>query len=201
MEPAIPSRPATFTFDPPDHVANWRPLVNWLLALPHYLILYGLRILSEAIAFISWFAIVFTGSMPEGLANIQMMYMRYELRTYTFAAFLREEYPPFAFGTTASDAGEDPRLRVDFAPRLTERNRLTTAFRIILVIPHVIFLAFLFLAAAVSVLIALFAVLFTAHWPEGLRGFVVNVMRWGLRVQAYFLLLTDEYPPFAFETP
>jgi hypothetical protein len=201
MEPAIPARPATFTFDPPDHVANWRPLVNWLLALPHYLILYGLRVLSEAIAVISWFAIVFTGSLPEGLASIQMLYMRYELRTYTFAAFLREEYPPFAFGTTASDAGEDPRIRVDFVPRLTERNRLTVAFRIILVIPQVIVLAFLGIAASFVVLIALFAVLFTGRWPEGMRSFVLNVLRWYLRVSTYFLLLTDEYPPFAFEAP
>jgi hypothetical protein len=201
MEPAIPARPATLTFDPPDHVANWRPLVNWLLALPHYLILRGLQILSEAIAVISWFAIVFTGSLPEGLASIQMLYMRYELRTYTFAAFLREEYPPFAFGTTASDAGEDPRIRVDFVPRLTERNRLTVAFRIILVIPQVIVLAFLGIAASFVVLIALFAVLFTGRWPEGMRSFVLNVLRWYLRVSTYFLLLTDEYPPFAFEAP
>src|SRR5206468_2993116 len=108
VQPAVPGAPVTLTFDPPDRGANWRPMVNWLLALPHYLILYGLRILSEAIGFISWFAIVFTGSLPEGLANIQMMYMRYEVRTYTFSGFLREEYPPFAFGTTASDAGEYP---------------------------------------------------------------------------------------------
>jgi len=201
MQPAVPSQPVTFTFDPPDRVANWRPLVNWILALPHYLILYGLRILSEAIALISWFAIVFTGSLPEALAGIQMMYMRYEVRTYTFAAFLREDYPPFAFGTVASDGGEDPRLRVDFVPRLAERNRLTVAFRIILVIPQVIVLLFLGIAASVVLLIALFAVLFTGRWPEGMRDFVLNVYRWYLRVSTYFLLLTDEYPPFAFVTP
>ena len=46
-----------------------------------------------------------------------------------------------------------------------------------------------------------FAVLFTGRWPEGMRSFVLNVLRWYLRVSTYFLLLTDEYPPFAFETP
>ena len=66
-------------------------------------------------------------------------------------------------------------------------------------IPQVIVLVFLFLASAVAVLIAFFAVLFTGRWPEGLRDFVIKVMRWGLRVQAYFLLLTDEYPPFALD--
>src|SRR3954468_1005809 len=95
-----PSYPATFTFDPPEKVANWRPLVNWLLAIPHYVILYGLRILSEVVAFISWFVIVFTGTMPEAFANVQAMYLRYELRTYSFSLFLREEYPPFAFTMT-----------------------------------------------------------------------------------------------------
>jgi len=125
-----------------------------------------------------------------------MMYTRYEIRTYTYVAFMREEYPPFNFGTTASDGGEDPRTRVDFAPTLTDRNRLTVAFRIILVIPHVIVLAFLGIAAAIVTLIAFFAVLFTGRWPEGMRSFVLDVLGWYLRVATYFLLLTDEYPPF-----
>jgi len=175
-------------------------LVNWILAVPHFIILYGLQVLAQVIALVSWFAIVFTGALPEGLANIQMMYLRYEVRTYTFAAFMREDYPPFAFGTTASDGGEDPQLRVEFVPRFAERNRLTVAFRIILVIPQLIVLTFLAIAASIVVLIAFFAVLFTGHWPPGMRSFVLNVYRWYLRVQAYFLLLTDEYPPFAFET-
>ena len=81
-------------------------------------------------------------------------------------------------------------------PELTDRNRVTVGFRLILVIPHVIVLVLLGIAAAVVVLIAFFAVLFTGRWPEGLREFVLNVQRWYLRVQTYFLLLTDEYPPF-----
>ena len=199
MEPsahAYPEYPATFTFDPPEKVANWRPLVNWLLAIPHFAVLYALRVLGQVIAVISWFAIVFTGSMPEGFANLQSLWMRYELRTYTFALFMREEYPPFAFGMTPTDDGVDHRVKVDFRPELTDRNRVTVGFRIILVIPHVIVLVLLAIAAAVVSLIAFFAVLFTGRWPEGLRDFVLNVQRWYLRVQTYFLLLTDEYPPF-----
>jgi hypothetical protein len=197
MQPMSSDYPATLTFDPPEKVANWRPLVNWLLAIPHFIILYGLQILSEVVAFVSWFVILFTGSLPEGFANIQAMYVRYELRTYSFALFLREEYPPFAFTMSPGDGGEDPRLRVDFVPQLTDRNRLTVAFRIILVIPHAIVLAALAIAAFVVSVIAFFAVLFTGTWPEGMRDFVLNVARWYLRVEAYWLLLTDEYPPFA----
>jgi hypothetical protein len=193
----VPEYPAAFTFDPPEKIANWRPLVNWLLAIPHYAILYGLQILTEVVSVISWFFILFTGSLPEGFANIQAMYLRYELRTYSFALFLREEYPPFAFTMSPNDGGEDRRLRVDFRPQLTDRNRLTVAFRIILVIPHVVVLAALGIAAFVVEVIALFAVLFTGRWPEGMRAFILDVARWYLRVSAYFALLTDEYPPFA----
>lgn len=41
-----------------------------------------------------------------------------------------------------------------------------------------------------------FAVLFTGRWPEVLRTFVVGVMRWFTRVEAYVGLPTDAYPPF-----
>jgi hypothetical protein len=111
-----------------------------------------------------------------------------------------EEYPPFAFEMTPTDSGEDPRVRVEFQPQLVDRNRLTVGFRIILVIPHVIALFVLGIVATVMTVIALFVVLITGRWPEGMRAFVLNVMRWYLRVQTYYLLLTDEYPPFELET-
>jgi hypothetical protein len=199
MEPssdAFAEYPATFAFDAPEKVANWRPLVNWLLAIPHFAVLYALRILGQVIAVISWFAIVFTGALPESFANLESLWMRYELRTYTFALFMREEYPPFAFGMTPADDGADQRVTIEFQPELTDRNRVTVGFRIILVIPHVVVLVLLAIAAAVASLIAFFAVLFTGRWPQGLRDFVLNVQRWYLRVQTYFLLLVDEYPPF-----
>ena len=191
--------PATFTFEPPEKVANWRPLVQWLLAIPHLLVVYVLGAVSEVVGLISWFIILFTGSLPEGLANLQVMYLRYTTRTYTYAGFLREEYPPFSFQTTATDPGDDPRVRVDVATELEQRNRVTVAFRIFLVIPQFIVLFVLGIAAAVVLLIAFFAVLFTGRWPDGLRDFVVKVLRWNIRVQAYFLLLVDGYPPFALD--
>src|SRR4051794_13579062 len=158
MEPtAAAGYPATFTFDPPERIANWRPLVNWLLAIPHFVVLYGLRIFSEVVSLISWFVILFTGALPESFANVQCMYVRYEIRVYSFAAFLREEYPPFAFTMTASDPGEDPRTRVNFQPELTDRNRLTVAFRIILVIPQLIVLSLLAIAAFICGVIGFFA--------------------------------------------
>jgi hypothetical protein len=191
--------PATLEVDRADRIANWRPIVQWLLAIPHFVILYVLGIVAEVVAIISWFAILITGRLPEGLATLQCLYLRYNNRVISYAAFMREEYPPFAFETVAPDPGTYPPVRTGFAPELENRNRLTVAFRIILVIPHLIVLAVLGLVAFVAGVIAFFAVLFTGQWPEGLRTFVVGVMRWSTRVNAYLYLLTDEYPPFSLD--
>jgi hypothetical protein len=188
--------PATFTFDSPERIANWRPLVHWLLAIPHLMILYALGTISDVVAVISWFAVLFTGRLPAGLASLQAMYLRYTLRTATYFGFLREEYPPFSFATTPADPGDDPRVSVDLVPQLDGRNRLTVAFRLILAIPQLIVLALLAIALFVVGVIAFFAVLFTGRWPGGLRDFALGVGRWWLRVNAYLVLLTDEYPPF-----
>ena len=67
----------------------------------------------------------------------------------------------------------------------------------LLAIPHYIVLAFLWLAAFVSIIFAWFAILFTGRYPRGIFDFVLGVLRWGNRVVAYaFILVTDEYPPF-----
>jgi hypothetical protein len=196
MEAAGSAYPAVLTLDAPLQVARWRPLVQWLLAIPHFIVVYVLNLVNEVLALIAWFAIVFTGKLPEGIAGVQCMCIRYAMRTSMFAGFLYEPYPPFSFSSTPADPGDLQGVRVDLDPAYEGRNRLTVFFRIILVIPHIIVLALLGIAAFVCVIIGFFAVLITGAWPEGLRRFVVNTLRWSLRMQAYFYLLTDEYPPF-----
>src|SRR3954454_14958721 len=197
--PGSAAFPISFGFNPPERVANWRPLVNWILAIPHFIVLYFLRIAAEALSVISWFIILFTGKMPPSLAGFQAMYLRYEQRVWTYASFLREEYPPFSFATTNDDPGDDPRVRVDVAPALENRNRLTVAFRLILVIPWAIVLAVYAIAAIVVVIVAWFAVLFTGRWPTGMRTFVLKAARFYVRVSGFVLLLTDDYPPFSLD--
>jgi hypothetical protein len=199
MESFGQAYPATFEVDRAERIAHWRPLVQWLLALPHFLILYGLQLVARAAAVISWFAILFTGKLPEGLANLLCLYIRYNNRAAAYAGFLREEYPPFVYDTVAPEPGNYPPVRNGFAPELEDRNRVTVGFRLILAIPQIIVVAVLGVAAIVVWVIALFAVLFTARWPEGLRTFIVGYMRWVTRVEAYVGLLTDRYPPFSLE--
>ena len=191
--------PASMTVDAPDQVDRWRPLVQWLLAIPHFLVLEVLEVLAFVAALVSWFAIVVTGKDIEGLQGLRMMRLRYMMRTQVYATFMVEEYPPFAFATTGADPGDVARVRVEVEPQLEDRNRLTTFFRLLLALPHFLALAVLMLGAAICVVIGFFAVLITGGWPDGLRRFVLGVMRWGVRVQAYVYLLTDEYPPFSLD--
>jgi hypothetical protein len=193
------SYPARFTFDAPAEIDRWRPLVHWLLVIPHLAVVQALERVAQVLAVISWFAILFTGRLPSGIANFQAMYMRYWLRTATYAGFLRQPYPAFSYTASPADPGDDPETRIDLAPRLEDRNRVTTGFRLILVIPHIVVLAVLTVAVVVVGVIGFFAVIFTGRWPQGLRDFAVGVGRWWLRVDAYLLLLTDEYPPFSLD--
>lgn len=89
--------PVDFTFDAPEKVANWRPLVQWILAIPHLVMLSALRTISQILSLVSWFVIVFTGELPDAFANFQAMYLRYYVRVGSYSGFLREEYPAFAF--------------------------------------------------------------------------------------------------------
>jgi len=199
MEPTAAPYPLSFRLEAPPEVDRWRPFVHWLLVIPHLIVLYLLQMVASLCAFVGWFAILFTGKLPEGLAGLITMTIRYQMRALTYWYFLREAYPPFTFDTTVADPGDDPQIHVDLVPELEHRSRLTVFFRGLLVIPSAIVLALIGIGVSVVLLIAAFVVLFTARWPEGMRDFVLGYFRWTTRLSGYALLLTDEYPPFSLD--
>jgi hypothetical protein len=77
-----------------------------------------------------------------------------------------------------------------------KRSRLTVFFRLLLVIPHLIWLVLWGIAAEVALLIAWFAALFMGQVPDGLHDFIARFVRYSTRVTAYMFLLADPYPPF-----
>ena len=190
--------PVTVSVDTPQRVANWRPLVHWLLVIPHLVVMWVLQTVSQIVSIIAWLAILFTGRLPAGLAQFQSMYLRYSLRTYAYAGFLTDQYPPFAFDAVNDDPGGHP-TSLSISPDLEGRNRLTCFFRIILMIPALIFLAIIVIIATICSILGFFAVLFTGRWPEGLRNFVVANLRISARFGAYASFLTDQYPPFSLD--
>ena len=78
-------------------------------------------------------------------------------------------------------------------------SRLLIFVKWLLAIPHLVIIYFLAVAVAFTTLIALFAILFTKKYPEGLFTFAVGAQRWSQNVIAYVWLLRDEYPPFTID--
>ena len=91
------------------------------------------------------------------------------------------------------------KITVDYPERLSRGLLLLRLFFgwLYVLIPHGICLAVYGIAALVVSVIAFFAVLFTGKYPQGMFNFVVGLYSWQMRVNAYFLFLTDAYPPFS----
>ena len=76
---------------------RWLPLVKWLLAIPHYIVLFFLFIGAIIVAIIAWFAILFTASYPRGLFDYVVGVFRWGLRVDAYAFLLiTDAYPPFS---------------------------------------------------------------------------------------------------------
>jgi hypothetical protein len=187
--------PVALDIEVPDHIARWRPLVQWFLAIPLLIVVYVLRLVAGVLAFLGWFAALFTGKLPEAFGDFIVGYYRYAWRAYSYYGFLRDKYPPLGPSLGYTDPGDDPAwFEVQKGEGL---SRLAVLFRLILVIPQAIVIFFLAIALYAAMLVAFFAVIITGKWPAGLRDFVVGLSRWIFRVDAWFYLLADPYPPFS----
>jgi hypothetical protein len=86
--------------DAKNELNRWLPLVKWLLAIPHYIILYFLWIAAIVCVVIAWFAILFTGRYPKGLFDFVVGVYRWSLRVAAYAILLTtDRYPPFALSS------------------------------------------------------------------------------------------------------
>lgn len=179
-----------------ERVARWRPLLNWISILPLSVWMLLLGAGAGVGSVVGWFAIVFTGRLPERVGDYLVAVLRYRWRVVAYLYGLTDSYPGFSVVAGYVDPGDYP--AVLYSARPTVRRRGTVAFRAILLIPAVVVLWFVDVFALVVLVIGWFAVLFTGRWPSGLQSYVIGWMRWTLRVAGYRFLLVDDYPPFSF---
>ena len=133
--------------------------------------------------------LVFRGTYPRWWFDWNVALVKFGLRVTAYLALLRDEYP-------ATDEEQAVHLDVPY-PDPAGLNRGLPLVKWLLAIPHLVVLALLSVAAVGAVIAAWFAILFTGRYPRGLFVFVEGVLRWGVRVLAYaILLVTDRYPPF-----
>ena len=135
--------------------------------------------------------ILFRQKYPRWWFDWNLELQRFTNRVLVYVLLMDDRYP-----STDQEQG----LRLDYVypdvPR--ELNRFLPLVKWLLVIPHFIVLAFLWIAVFFVVIVAWFAILFTGRYPRGIFDFVEGVVRWGQRVVAYaFTLVTDRYPPFS----
>lgn len=135
--------------------------------------------------------ILFRQRYPRWWFDFARELTRFSYRVGAYLGLLTDTYP-------STEDEQSVHLEIDYPDAAKDLNRWLPLVKWFLAIPHYFVLIFLGIAAFFAVVIAWFAILFTARYPRGLFDFVVGVGRWGLRVSAYaFLLVTDRYPPFS----
>jgi hypothetical protein len=187
-------------------------LVKWLLAIPHFVLLFFLWVAFAVVSVIAFFAILFTGRYPRRLFEFNTGVLRWSWRVgfYSYSALGTDKYPPF----TLKDVADYPaRLEVEYPESLSRGLVLVKWW--LLAIPHYFIVAVFAgggLAAGAAggggwlsssgglvgllVCIAGVTLLFTGRYPTSLYDFVLGMNRWIFRVAAYSSLMTDSYPPF-----
>lgn len=197
-------------------LSRWLWLVKWLLLIPHAIVLLFLWIAAAALSVVAWFAIVFTGRYPRPIFEFVVGVLRWTWRVafYSYGGLGTDRYPPF----TLADVPDYPaRLEIPYPERLSRGQALVKSW--LLAIPHYLVIGF-FLGAGGYVandsangsggstwpwnvgligLLVLFAgvvLLVGRGYPRPIFDLVMGMDRWTLRVAAYALLMTDDYPPF-----
>ncbi len=134
--------------------------------------------------------LVFRRKYPGWWFDFNLNVVRFTIRAFAYLLILRDEYP-------STDEEQAVHLTLPDPHGGGALNRWLPLVKWFLAIPHYIVLIFLYIAVLVLSVIAWFVVIFTGRYPRSFHDFVVGVVRWTTRVQAYALVLvTDRYPPF-----
>jgi len=187
-------------------LGRWLWLVKWLLALPHWIVLVLLWIVAIVLTVVAFVVLLFTGRYPRGIFEFVVGVLRWSWRVsyYAIGAIATDRYPPF----TLADAPDYPaRLEVDYPERHPRGLRLIG--RWLLGIPQYIIVGAFgggigwnsHNPGVTTVLVFVAGVLLAVKrdYPRGLFDLIMGFNRWTLRVTAYALFLTPEYPPFRFD--
>jgi hypothetical protein len=188
MEASQDSYPATLDIDFPQSVNKLTTAFRIFTVIPIAIIAGMLGgILTPAVALM----VLFRQKYPRWWFDWNLNLTRFNTRIGAYMLLLMHDYP-------STDDDQAVHLALRYPDAETELVRWKPLVKWFLAIPHFIVLMFMGIAVMVLSVIAWFAILFTGKYPESFFDFVVGVMRWTLRVQAYAsILITDQYPPFS----
>lgn len=148
-------------------------------------------VLTALATVVSWFAILILGRQPRDLREFAVFFLSWRSKAVAYALLLRDEFPSFGYG-------DYPAL-LTIPPPPAGRDRLTVLLRLPLLIPHIVGLALLNAGLTLVSVAGWLGVVVFGWYPPPLYDFSAGVVRYALRVEAYLLLVHDEYPPFRLE--
>lgn len=143
-----------------------------------------------------YLSVLFTGKYPQSLFDFNLNFMRWQYRVMARLFLMADGYP--AFGLNAKDDAVILEVENKGVPISKAWIRFLFGFFFVM-IPHGIALMFysipmifvLYLSLIFAIIIAV-----KGSYPKSVQEYVVGVVRWGLRVNLYMSLMTDDYPPF-----
>ncbi len=162
-----------------------------IVAIPWFIVMTLYGIVAFIAAFIAWFALLITGHYPRGLYDFNSGFLRMSTRVSGFYMLLTDEFPPFG-------GGEEPDypIRTLVEPPKEQYSRLKVLFRIILIIPIQILHYVMQIILEVCGIVAWLVILFTGKLPIGLYRPLRIATAYSIKANAYYLLLTEDFPPF-----
>jgi Domain of unknown function (DUF4389) len=212
--------PIDLEIDPPAPQNRWKTAFRLVLVLPALLLAAALRGgggggasaaddngesgfggsatgVLITVAFLGWFACLARAAMPHGFRNLLCYGLRYSAQTLGYLVLLTERYPD-SDPLLPPEAGRRPEgaVRLAVGDDL-RRTRLTVFFRLLLVLPHLVWLVLWTIAAFFAAIALWLATLVRGSPPEGLHRFLGAYLRYQVHVFAYLLLVADPYPGFA----
>jgi hypothetical protein len=179
-----------------DEYNRFLPLVKWLLAIPHYLVLFFLFIGVLFAKIVAFFAVLFTGRYPEGIFTFVTGVLRWSWNVQAYVLLLTDKYPPFALDPAPTYPAQ---LKIAYPAEGVNRWRPLVHW--LLIIPYAIVAGVLARLAGIVAFIGVFVILFTKDLPEGMFKLILVPHRWQYRATAYLLFMVTRYPPFAWDEP
>jgi hypothetical protein len=205
-----PGYPVDVEIAPPQRQNRWKVGFRVVLAIPALLIAaaltsvsartYGMSYNSGLIgvaALLGWFAALAQARLPRGLRDAIAYGLSYSAQLDAYLFLLTDRYPSSDPLTALADVPSRPQdpIRLEVSDDLG-RSRLTVFFRLLLAIPHIIWLTLWALVAYVVAVANWLATLFRGTSPASLHRFLAAYVRYQNHVYAYLFLVGNPFPGF-----
>ncbi len=184
------SYPLTFVVNQPEKRSRVTTFLRIILAIPWLIAVYVLEIVVAVVVIIAWFVLLFTGRWPQGMYDFAVGVLRFYARTISYLVLLSDDFPPFSLGD------DDYAVRLIADPPLQEYSRLKVLLRIFYIIPAVILVYVLQIAAELTAIASWFVIVVTGKQPDGLENALRFCISYIVRAYGLLLLITETYPPF-----